>query len=192
MRGATAARPAQRQLHGLARLAFGCRVRRAFIEDHDDVRTELALHLHRLLGTEKHAVAVDRRGEGHALLVDLAQRAEAEHLETARVGQDRAVPVHEFMQAAMPADDVGARPQHEVEGVAEDDLRTGAAHLLRRHRLDRAVGADRHERRRLHAAAGKFQAAAAGGAVRGGDFKSHDSAAGSSGSPRALMNMASP
>ena len=46
--------------------------------------------------------------ELHALLADLAQRAEAEHLEAARVGEDRPVPAHEAVQAAVRA--ITSRP----------------------------------------------------------------------------------
>ena len=44
------------------------------------------------LGRQQQPVAVDRRGERDALLAHLAQRAEAEHLEAAGVGEDRAAP----------------------------------------------------------------------------------------------------
>jgi len=36
-------------------------------------------------------------------------------------------------------------PQHQMEGVAKHDLRADLAQFLRRHRLDRAIGADRHK-----------------------------------------------
>ena len=45
-------------------------------------------------------------------------------------------------------DALGARPQHQMIGVAEDDVGAGVAHLLRVERLDRRDGADRHEGRR--------------------------------------------
>src|SRR3546814_3603334 len=43
--------------------------------------------LHRLLGHQEAWVAVDRRAELHALLADLAQRPQAEHLVAARIGR---------------------------------------------------------------------------------------------------------
>jgi hypothetical protein len=60
-----------------------------------------------------------------------------------------------------------------VEGVAEADLRADVVEVARRHRLDRAVGADRHEDRRFDGAVGQREAAAAGGAVGGEEFKLH-------------------
>ena len=53
------------------------------------------------------------------------------------------------MQPAAPRDEVVARPQVEVIRVAEDDRRADVLEIARRHRLDRALRADRHEDRRL-------------------------------------------
>src|SRR5581483_3634578 len=142
-------RPAQRQLHRRARLVLGGRIGRAFVEYHKNVGTEPLLHRDRFLGPEKYAVAVHRRLEVHALLRHLAQRAEAEHLETAGIRENRAFPMHEAMQPAVRADNLDSRAQHQMKRVAENDLRPDIAQLLRRHRLDRAVGADRHERGRF-------------------------------------------
>src|SRR5690606_30036490 len=116
-------------------------------------------------GRELDQVAVHGRAELHAVLVDLAQLLEAEDLKTARVGQDRAAPVHEAVQAAVSAHDVGPRAQHEVEGVAEHDVGAEVLELLGRHGLDAAVSADGHEGRRLYRAARECQAAAPRGAV---------------------------
>ena len=168
-----APRPAQRQRHRFARLGLGSRIGRALVEDHDDVGAQRALHGHGAFRRQLHQAAVHRRAEAHTLLADLAHLRQAVDLEAAGIGEDRAFPVHEAMQVAMPADDVGAGPQHQVEGVAEDDLGAQVFQLLRRHGLDRAVGADRHEGRGLHRAAGETQPAAARRAVAGEQFKLH-------------------
>ena len=112
-----------------------------------------ALHVHGILGRQVHLVAIDGRTEAHALFRDLAQLGQAEHLEATRVGEDGALPVHEPVQSAMRADHFRARAQHQVEGVAEDDLRADGFQFLGRHGLDRAVGAHGHEGRRLDHAA---------------------------------------
>ena len=62
-----------------------------------------------------------------AVFVDGAQRGEREDLESTRVGEDRAVPVHELVQAAHLADDLVAGPQVQVIGVGEDHLRAHRA-----------------------------------------------------------------
>src|SRR5690606_13107985 len=173
-----ALRPAQRQLHRALHHAYVDRPavdahRRALVEDHHDVAAQHLLDVHRLLGAEEHLRAVGGRGEGHAGLGDLAAVGQREHLEAARVGEDRPVPAREAVQAAVRRDHVQPGAQEQVEGVAEDDLRAGVAHLLRQHALDRAVGADGHERRRLDHAAREGQAAAAGGAVGGDEVELH-------------------
>ena len=123
--------------------------RRAFVEDHHYVRTEHFLYVHRFLGPEEHLAAVGGRGEGHALLGHLAPVREREHLETARIGEDRAVPRHEAVQAAVRLDHLEPRAQEQVEGVAEHHFRAEVSQLPGQHALHRTVGADRHERRRL-------------------------------------------
>ena len=81
--------------------------------------------------------------------------AQAEHLEAARVGEDRARPAHEAVQPAERRDPLRARAQHQVIGVAEDDPRAQPLELGGRQRLDGGLRADRHEHRRLdHAVRG--------------------------------------
>ena len=140
---------------------------RAFVERHGDVGVQELLDLDRALRRQPMLRAVDRRAEGDAVGVELAQFLERHHLEAARIGQDRARPVHELVQPAQRRHALGARPQHQVEGVAEHDLRAGLGDRLRQHRLDRAGGAERHEGRRLDRAVRGGDAAATGGAVAG-------------------------
>ena len=96
------------------------------------------------------------------------------------------LPVHETVQSPVCGDDGRTRSQHEVEGVAENDLGAQVFELLGGHRLDRAVGADRHERRGLDHAVGGHERARARGAIArpGGE-------AGPQALPR-VMSMASP
>src|SRR5690606_25709847 len=107
-------------------------------------------------------------GLGHA-----AQLLEAEHLKAARIGEDWPLPVHETVQTAVRAHDLDARPKHQMKRVAEDHLRADRLELLGRHRLDRAVRADGHERRCVDDTAPKHHAAAPGGAVRREHFEIH-------------------
>jgi hypothetical protein len=71
--------------------------------------------------------AVEVRAEGDAILGDLAQLLQRHDLEAAGIGEDRSRPVHEPVQAAQPRDPLGAGAQHQVIGVAEDDLGAGGA-----------------------------------------------------------------
>jgi hypothetical protein len=89
--------------------------------------------------------AVDVGLEGHPGLVDLAQGGERHDLKAAGIGEDRIRPVHELVQAAESRDALGARAQHEVIGVAQDDVGSERLDLIGIHRLDSGGGADRHE-----------------------------------------------
>ena len=75
--------------------------------------------------------------------------------------------MHKPVQAAVGRDDLLARAEHQVVGVTQHDLRAQPAQFVGRHRFHGAIGAHRHERRRLDLAAGELQAAGAGAAVGG-------------------------
>ena len=88
----------------------------------------------------------------HTILGDPSQFTQAVDLESSRIRENGAVPVHEVVKVAVPAYHARARAQPQVEGIAENDLRAEIAQFLRGHRFDSAVGAHRHEGRRLHSA----------------------------------------
>ena len=92
------------------------------------------------------------RAERHAVAGDFPQIAEAEHLKSAAVRQDCAIPRHEFMQAAELPDQVVAGAQIQMIGVAQNDLGVHVGQHLRQHSFDRALRPDRHEDRRRHVA----------------------------------------
>jgi hypothetical protein len=96
--------------------------------------------------------------------VNLVDAGEREHLEAARVGEDRPLPAGEPVQAAGGADDLEARAQVQVVGVAEDDpgVEGRRLELAGGHGLDRALGADRHEHRQRDRAARGVQPAGPG------------------------------
>ena len=91
-----------------------------------------ALDRRRDLGREADEVAVVDRAERHSLVVGARDRVpEREDLVAARVGEDRAVPAHERVQAAELRDQLLARPQVQVVRVAEQDRRAERAQLVR-------------------------------------------------------------
>ena len=113
----------------------------------------MRLNVGRALGRQQVQRAVEMRSELGAIFGDAPPLGKAEHLIAAAVGQDRPRPSDEAMQAAGARDERVARPQIQVVGIAEDDL--GAepvaevAQIAMRDTFDRALRADRHERRRL-------------------------------------------
>jgi len=162
-----ALRPAQRQLHGNAGHIFIRRVRRALVKNHDHVGAQVTLYLHRLFRPHEHLGAIYRRSKSHALFLDLAHGAQAEHLETTRVSQDRTLPFHEVVQVAVLLDHFSARTQPQVKGVAQNHLRAGIDDIARQHALDRAVSTDRHECRGFDHATGEGQTTATSLAISG-------------------------
>ena len=67
------------------------------------------------------------RGKGHALFLDLAKPRKGKHLKSAAVGQDRAVPAHELVEAAHLPHHIVAGAKVQVVGVGKLDL---AAEIL--------------------------------------------------------------
>ena len=130
------------------------RVREALVEHHRDVRSERRLDVDDRLGREEARAAIEVRLEVHAGIGDPPASLEAEDLVAAAVGEHRARPADEAVQAAAPGDQVFARAQVQVIGVAEDDPGAGVDQVLLRQCLDRALRADRHEDRRLDDAVG--------------------------------------
>src|SRR5581483_10471225 len=84
------------------------------------------------------------------LLGDLAALRETEDLIAAAVSEDRPGPADERVQATAAGDQIGAGTEHQVIGVAEDDLRADLFEVSAAHRLDGALRPDRHEGRRRH------------------------------------------
>ena len=81
------------------------------------------------------------------------------------------MPVHELVQAAVPAYDLGPRTQHQVKRIAEYDLGATCGDLFGRDAFDGSIRADRHESRSPDFAAPKNQMPAAGSTVTCQHFK---------------------
>ncbi len=105
---------------------------------------------------------VNVRLELDTFFADLAQGRQRHHLEATRIRQDGPLPVHEFVQPAQLRNALCARSQHEVIGVAQQNIGTGGTHALRQHRLDRGGRAHGHEGRGTNRTAWQHQDAGAG------------------------------
>ena len=105
------------------------------------------------------------RAERRAVFVEGPPRGEAEHLIAAAVGEDRTSPSDEPVQPSAARDQLVAGPQIEVVRIAEKDLGAERFEIAVRDRFDRALGANGHERRRLHVAVRRRHHAAARAAV---------------------------
>ena len=164
--------PAQGALAGGLGVLVGGRVLHALVKGHGDVRAQVGLDLHGLLRPHKDAPAIDVGGKGDSLLLDLAQAGQGEHLEPAGVGEDRAVPPHELVQAAHLAHHLVAGAQVEVVGVGQLHLAADLLQIQGGYRpLDGPLGAHVHEHRRLHRAVGAGEHAPPGLPLCFQDFK---------------------
>ena len=135
----------------------------ALIKGHGDGRAQICLNLHTLLRPHKDAVPVQMGGEGHALLGDLAQLCQTEHLKSAAVGQDRPVPAGKLVQAAHIRYQLVAGTQMQMVGVAQHDLRADILQILRRQAaLDGTSGGNVLEGRGLNRAVHGFELAPPG------------------------------
>ena len=161
-----AARPAHGARDRLAHLLRRSRQPHQVVERHRHVRLEGVLHADGFLGREHVARAIQVGAKLHALLVHAIELGEAHHLEAAAVGEERAVPAHEPVEAAHVADGRGPGPKHEVVGVAEQDVAARGGEVVGGERFHRARRAHRQERGRQHLSVARDEPAGAGAGRR--------------------------
>ena len=87
-----------------------------------------------------------------AIRIHLTQLRERPDLEAATIGQHRAGPFAERVQAPEPIYALGAGAQHKMVRIAEDDIGAGLLHLIGVERFTRASRANGHEGRRADVA----------------------------------------
>ena len=149
VRRLAAASPGDGPIHGLADLVPACRQRGAMIQAHGHIGAQRLLDGYGALGCQFQEPAIDVRPEGHSVVSDPVPGRQAEDLEPTRIGQDRAVPSHERVQAAERGDGLLAGPEGQVIRVGQEHARAGGAELVGSQALDRRLCSDRHERRGL-------------------------------------------
>ncbi len=93
------------------------------------------------------------RAESHTVFVKLAELRERHDLKAAGIGQNRTFPAAEFMQTTKTSNAFRTRTQHQMIGVAENDVGAQILHLIHIHGLDGSGCANWHEGRRTHHAA---------------------------------------
>jgi hypothetical protein len=136
----------------LARGVDGRRIREALVEHHRDIGSQLRLDVDGLLGREEVRRSIEVRLKSRALFRDRPAGGQAEHLIAAAVGQDRFPPPDEPVKPASTCDEIVAGPKIQMVGVAEDHLGPNRFEIAVRDAFHRPLGADRHERRRVHPA----------------------------------------
>ena len=144
--------PLVRAVHGGASVVFVATIGTALVKRHDDVCAEVVLRFHYAFRCKNVLATIDMTAESNAFVGDFAQVTKAEHLKTAAVGKDGAIPIHKFVQSACVAHKLTARAKIQVVGVAEDDLRADFFQRAWQQRFDRCTSADRHENGRFDVA----------------------------------------
>src|ERR1700730_13535124 len=89
--------------------------------------------------------AVHVRTKGNAIVVEMSPALQAENLKAAGVGKNGSLPGHEFVNSARGLDRRASRPQPQMIGVGENDLRLRLPQVSRRQSFDRCRSSDRHE-----------------------------------------------
>ena len=107
----------------------------------------------------------------HPVLGNAAQRAQAECLEAAAIGQNGFVPGVEGVQAAASGHQFVAGTQIQMIGVAQNDLSADSLQIVGGYGFDAAHRAHGHEDGGSDGAVGGVQYARAGRAVRAVEFK---------------------
>ena len=151
--------PGDRPADGIGDDRLATPAARAMIQAHGHVGPEGLLDGHGALRRQLQQAAVDVRAERDSRVGHAVARRQAEDLEPARVGQDRAVPAHESVQPAR------SRPRRPRRAAApggrcwRGSSATRWRELVGGDPLDRRLGADRHEGRRLHRAMRRLEQA---------------------------------
>jgi len=121
---------------------------RAFVERHDDVRTEPHLDLNRALRRDLELCPVEMTAEHDTAFRPLPERREAHDLIPAAIGEEWFAETREAVQTTQSLNDILAWPHVQVIRVREDDLRADLGQLVDRESFHRARGPHGHEDRR--------------------------------------------
>ena len=138
--------PPHGQAHRLGHAHFICGQGRTFVETHHNVRPQQFLDFHRPFRRQEVTRPIHMGFERHAILGQLAQIRQGHHLKPARVRQNRLIPVHELVQTAQSVDPLRRGAQHQVIGIAQQNIGTGCGNAFGHHRLDGCCGPNRHKR----------------------------------------------
>ena len=122
------------------------RVLDALVERHGNGGREVRLDLHTFFRPHEDALAVDMGLEVDPLLFDFPQSCEGKDLKPAAIGEDGAIPVHEFMESPHIVNEVVARSDMEVVGIGQFDLTADLPQFHRIHAaFDCGAGPDVHK-----------------------------------------------
>ena len=101
--------------------------------------------------------AVKVRTKTYAVIRDFAKLGKAEYLVAAGIGENGAIPGHEFVQTTQPANQFVSRPKVKMISIAEYDLRADFFQRFVAKSFHCSLRAHRHEERGIDAAVRSIQ-----------------------------------
>ena len=164
--------PPGRAVTGFCNILMGCGILDAFVKGHGNIGAQRPLNQHTLLGAHKDMPSVGMGIEINALLLDFSQNRQREHLESTTIGKDRAVPIHELMQAAQRLDHVLSGTNVEMIGIGKLHLTSQIAQIFSRNAaFDGSLCSHIHENGGLNGSMSRLKFAATCFAVGRNQFK---------------------
>ena len=131
--------------HGIHDLSFITWMRSAHVQRHHNVAAQALLDVDGTLGREVVLGSIDVTAKHHTVVADLSSIRQAEHLVSAGIGEDVAVPAHHPMEPSQCLDPLVSGAKHEMVRIAQTDGSAQGAQLVWIDTLYGSAGADRHE-----------------------------------------------
>src|SRR5450759_1869919 len=125
-------------------------VGRAFIKDHSYIASKNLLVLKANLRSIRVFFPIAQVLISDAFIGYLEWEILAYHLETAAIGKNSPVPVHEFMQASCFSNYLHSRRKEQVKSIAYQDLRSHFTQFIRRDRFHSGFCCNWHECRSVY------------------------------------------
>ena len=109
-------------VHGRFRIFVFAGIRSTLVESHDDIGTYLALNIDCIF-RGKHVIGtIDMGFKLYTFFFYFSIGRKGVDLIAARIGQQRPIPTHEFMEPTRLLQYIGARTQIEMVGIPQNNI----------------------------------------------------------------------
>jgi len=129
---------------------IGCGESDDVIQDHGDITSQRLLDFDGIFRCQFNDTAIQVASKGCRVFGDLVDVTQAEDLKATAICQDRAFPSTHGVKSAQTTHGFVTGTQGEVVGIAQNHVGSGGHHLIDSDTLDRPLGANGHESRRLN------------------------------------------
>ena len=114
--------PAVSHLHRSAGVTIFTRIRRTFVESHNNISPYAALNFHRFLWGEEMIRTINVAFELHSFFLYFSGTGEGIYLISSTIGENISVPVHKLMQTSCLLQNSRSRAQVEVIGISKNNI----------------------------------------------------------------------